>query len=268
MFFLEKDFDLLRCPKSLKSKMKKHGFCHLRGTDFSLSDEQFSDLKEIQEYFHSLPVDPYDDAGQRLRQLSRYIIIPFKQILIPRPDKSTRYVQNIRYNDEINRSSRVFDPISEEFRDSKFIQSLIYSDFHNSPFSKSDLSLPIDVGVHLIRMQATPEAPGLPTPNKLHKDGEPFTWIHLISRENVFGGENIITDNTKEKVLCHATLEAPMDTIGIVDSAVWHQVKPIFVNPLEESGFRDAILVDFTVMTPQPLSPPVLELENAEQHQA
>ena len=97
--------------------------------------------------------------------------------------------------------------------------------------------------------------PGVGVPNCLHKDGEPVTWIHLMNRKGVDGGENIITDNSQKQVLCETTLNAPLDSIGIVDEMVWHMVKPVRVAEPAAVGVRDVILVDFTPLMAAPSKP-------------
>jgi hypothetical protein len=47
----------------------------------------------------------------------------------------------------------------------------------------------------------------------------------------------------------------PLDSIGIVDDLVWHQVKPVHVDGHGKVGFRDVILIDFTPMFAVPNNP-------------
>lgn len=64
-------------------------------------------------------------------------------------------------------------------------------------FAESIWSMPVDVGVHAIRYVPRPGFPVVPTPNQLHKDGESYTFIHLIRRRGITGGENLVADNDK-----------------------------------------------------------------------
>lgn len=245
----------LKCLKETRQQMVEIGFCHLNGDDFVLTENQNAAFRRVQDHFNVLSPDPYDKVANRFRQMQRYVLIPFAGMLIPRPEQALFYKQDVTFNDEAKGIERRFEVIPERIYSSEFIRALIEYDFQNSPFDELSLSLPIDVGVHFIRLQAEPGKPGVAVPNRLHKDGEPFTWIHLINRKGVTGGENVVTDNSQANVLCEITLKKPLDSIGIVDDQVWHQVKPVYAEEQVDKGFRDVILVDFTPMVAQPLEP-------------
>ncbi|MHC2317578.1 hypothetical protein ACVIHC_004624 [Bradyrhizobium diazoefficiens] len=236
-------------------RMKTEGFCHLDAEDFVLTDEQRRSLAAVQEHFNSLPLDTYDESANRYRQLSRYVLLPFAGLLMPRPNKALNYHQNIGFNAEAKGIERQFSALPEAVRNADFLRELIMHDFANSPLDQEMLSGPIEVGVHFIRLRATPNRPGIAVPNRLHKDGEPVTWVHLMNRRDVVGGESVITDNSQAKVLCEATLNAPLESIGLVDDMVWHMVKPVRVAESATVGIRDVILVDFTPMVAVPSKP-------------
>jgi hypothetical protein len=236
-------------------QMRAKGFCHLEADDFVLTDEQRESLATVQGHFNSLPLDTYDESANRYRQLSRYVLLPFAGLLVPRPNKALIYQQNIGFNAEARGIERQFAALPEAISKADFLRELIMHDFANSPLDQEMLSGPIEVGVHFIRLWATPERPGVAVPNRLHKDGEPVTWVHLMNRRDVVGGESVITDNSQAKVLCEATLNAPLDSIGIVDDMVWHMVKPVRVAESATVGIRDVILVDFTPMIAAPSKP-------------
>lgn len=245
----------LKCLKETRQQMANIGFCYLKGDDFVLTENQNLAFRRVQDHFNVLPRDPYDEVANRYRQLSRYVLIPFAGLLIPRPEQASLYKQDVAFNDETKVVERQFEALPERIYSCEFIRALIVHDFQNSPFDEYSLSLPIDVGVHFIRLLAEPGKPGVAVPNRLHKDGEPFTWIHLVNRKGVTGGENVITDNSQANVLCETTLNNSLDSIGIADDRVWHQVKPVYAEEQVNVGFRDVILIDFTPMVAQPLEP-------------
>lgn len=237
-------------------RMKTDGYCHVEADDFMLTDEQWVSFKSVQLHFEALPLDTYDKAANRYRQLTRYVLLPYAGLLVPRPYKAITYKQDVGFNQEAMGIVRQFEAVPESICESDFLRALIMHDFANSPLDDETLAGPIEVGVHFIRLKATPNRPGVAVPNRLHKDGEPVTWIHLMNRKGVTGGENTITDNSQKQVLCEATLNAPLDSIGIVDDMVWHMVKPVQVVESATVGVRDVILVDFTPMVAAPSEPP------------
>ena len=236
-------------------RMNIDGFCHLQADDFILTEEQQASFMVIRRHFDTLPLDTYDRAANRYRQFTRYVFLPFAGLLVPRPYKAISYKQDVAFNQEAMGVARRFEPVPDSICDSDFLRALIMHDYAVSPLDDEMRAGPIEVGVHFIRLKATADRPGVGVPNCLHKDGEPVTWIHLMNRKGVDGGENIITDNSKKQVLCETTLNAPLDSIGIVDEMVWHMVKPVRVAEPAAVGVRDVILVDFTPLMAAPSKP-------------
>ncbi len=145
--------------------------------------------------------------------------------------------------------ARKFEDLESDTIHNPFLLALIDFDFMNTPFSAEDSSYPIDVGVHLIRLEASPGQPGTSSPDCLHKDGEPFTFIHLIRRFQAEGGRSVVADNDK-KILTAVTLSRRLETIAVSDRDVYHQVEKIETPRGADRGFRDVLLVDFTPMKP------------------
>lgn len=251
------EFDnTLVCRVNAYQTMKSMGYCQLDSDDFNLTDEQKSDLSFIQRHFDSLALDPYDEKSGRYRQHSKYVLLPCLHLLVPQSSEHAySYKQDVGFNDEVIGEARKFQPVPDEILSNKLIASLILHDFKNSPLYQYADTVPMEVGIHFIRMKATFSSPSISVPNRLHKDGEPCTWIHLINRNGVSGGENIITDNTQTNILCNQIMLRPLDSIGIVDDLVWHQVKPIHVEEQGKVGYRDVMLIDFTPMFAMPNNP-------------
>lgn len=232
---------------SIKRRMFRDGFCHIRARDMNLTRDELSNLEAIQLHFDSLGQDLYNREANRFRQMRRYTFLPYLGLLIPRPTAASAYQQTLHLNPEAGGQVRKFDPIPTKMASNPLLYALILRDFALTKFSKEQLAGPIDVGVHLIRMRAEKDKPGFSVPNCLHRDGEPYTFSHLVKRVNVTGGENVVADNNK-KIIYETTLEEPLDTIGVVDSQVYHQAKPVLVKTNATVGYRDVILIDFTPM--------------------
>jgi len=231
----------------IRRRMFRDGFCHLPSPDLNLSRGELSNLQAIQRHFDSLAQDVYNRDANRFRQIRRYTLLPYVDFLAPRLIAASAYLQALNFNPEAGGQVRNFEAIPDKIANNPLLHALILRDFALSTFNKEELAGPIDVGVHFIRMRAEKEKPGISVPDCLHKDGEPFTFIHLVNRVNVTGGENVVADNNK-RIILETTLEEPLDTIGVVDSKVYHQAKRVLVKTGETSGYRDVILIDFTPM--------------------
>lgn len=251
---MRKQLDLA-CSANAKQQMIENGFCYVHGHQFLLSDELRNDFSKVRQRFNELPRDPYGGGANRFRNLRRYSLLPYADVLVPRPPEASTYEQSVALNKDAGGFVRRFEAIPDRLVSSRFLLALIKFDFNNSVFSESAMNTPIDVGVHLIRLLAEPGKPGAGVPDCLHKDGEPFTFIHLVDRVDVVGGESIVADNDK-RTLFETTLEQPMDTIGVVDEQVYHQVKRVNVKEGVSRGYRDVILIDFTPMVADPMHIP------------
>ena len=117
------------------------------------------------------------------------------------------------------------------------------------------------VGLHLIRLEVNKRHPiSVSSPDCLHRDGEFFTFAHLIQRKGVVGGVNTIgtlkaegakVENlTSEQIIDQFMLDTPLQGYGVYDAAVSHAVESIRLSPGEEYGMRDILLVDFTPVIP------------------
>ncbi|MEO1278705.1 MAG: 2OG-Fe dioxygenase family protein [Planctomycetota bacterium] len=201
----------------------------------------------IRAYDH-LPVDHYSRDGNRFRRHQRFVLVPRPLTLIP--TAVSQYSQSLRLNPRDGDTIRDFEPLPSELVQNAFLRALILHDFENSPFASiSSNNLAYDVGLHLVRLRPRLGQPAISSPNRLHKDGEWITWIHLVSRHNVSGGESLVTDNDKE-LLLRSTLRRPLDTLGVWDHSVYHHVSQVDVAEGHDEGYRDVLLVDFTPMVP------------------
>lgn len=236
----------LTCSNYPKPELLRQGYCFVPGNTFELTPSQWQGLEIVKRQFDLLRADPYAPSANRFRQFRRYTLLTYGG-LFPRPGEETKYEQSLNLNNEAGGYERHFDPIPDHLADSDFLKDLILFDFDNSEFQRSQLNAPIEVSLHFIRMLATPNMPGVSVPDCLHKDGEPYTWIHLVNRLDVDGGESLVADNDK-RLLFQKTLEQPLDTVGVVDDMVYHQAKRVYVRNGVLRGHRDVILIDFTPM--------------------
>lgn len=108
----------------------------------------------------------------------------------------------------------------------------------------------VQVGVHLIKVIAKPDCPGVSSPGVLHKDGEPYTFIHLVERKNITGGLSTVASNDKATLL-EIALRNALDTIAVSDADVFHNVDAIHVEPGYDQGFRSVLLIDFSPLKPE-----------------
>ncbi|MCP5067117.1 MAG: 2OG-Fe dioxygenase family protein [bacterium] len=226
--------------------LRESGFVVLQGEDFIVPAALTEPLDTFALAYDHLPQDRYSEAGCRFRRHQRLVLIPRPLTVIP--TDVSNYAQSMLLNSEEGGAVREFEPLPDDLATNSFLQALIRFDFDHSPFaSVRSGNLAYDVGLHLIRTRARPGRPAVASPNKLHKDGEWVTWIHLVSRQGIRGGESVVADNDKQ-ILMRATLAQRLDTVAVWDESVFHHVDPVEVAEGEDEGYRDVLLIDFTPM--------------------
>jgi hypothetical protein len=194
-----------------------------------------------------MPPDPHAADGNRDRRYGKFIFYPWSKKMQPWPMHS--YQQSASLNPEASGEARKLPPLTLTIENNQFLQKLTFADFAVTPFDDDAQQYPMAVNVHIIKMKARPGVPGTSSPNTLHKDGEPFTFVHLLKRKNISGGETVVADNDM-RTLFTTTLEETLDTVVVRDDAVFHQVKEVFVLPGIPEGYRTALLIDFTPLKP------------------
>ena len=150
--------------QSPRQDLERQGYVCFKGSDLSVPQHLQEDLNSLRRDYETLPLDQYCESGNRHRRHSRYVLLPWLNLLEARP-------------------------ISH------------------------------------------------------------FTFIHLIERHGITGGESLVADNDK-RPLVRMTLDDRLDTVTLSDKDVYHHVEPIEVAPGESEGYRDVLLIDFTPMHP------------------
>lgn len=94
------------------------------------------------------------------------------------------------------------------------------------------------------------------SPNTLHQDGEPFTFVHLVTYKNVIGGTSTVAttncaglkrEDVDEKfILDEFDLINPLDSYGVCDQKVSHYVKGVKKGKDPQPAERGVLLIDFT----------------------
>lgn len=247
----------IRCAANVPENLRGRGFCRITPAEYIIPPGLVPALEALTDQCRDLPLDPRARNGERRRRHGRYLLLPWMDVLVFRP--VTTYYQDAAVNTEDGGVSREFAGLTPAMQRNEFLHELIRFDFAQLPLTSAELTQPWDVGCHFIEMCARCGRPGLASPDRPHKDGEPFTYIHLLRRENITGGASAIYANAEVngklvpgKLLFEDTLDGMMDTLLAKDDAVFHQVKRIDVIDGLDAGSRLVLLIDFSPMVPKP----------------
>jgi hypothetical protein len=245
--------------KSLvRNDLKTKGFSFLSCSEIHLSQDLDLPLACLASIYDESP----SDGANRRRFYGRYVMGPYATVdtfdLRPYSSSfmSSDYQQASDINPEQHGVMRSYAPLPASVWSNALLKELVFFDLSLLPIRDFWLNAgrsPLSVGIHLLRMVAFPGRPGMPTPSVPHQDGEPFTFIHLISRRGVSGGESQIFRNdpveganARGPLLLQTTLENSLDSIVIWDRQVFHHVTPISVVEKMTEGTRDVLIIDFT----------------------
>ncbi|SIS45485.1 2OG-Fe dioxygenase family protein [Salimicrobium flavidum] len=219
------------------------------------------DLEEVKQEFEGLPVDAYAKELNRYRKYARAVIIPGTDEVQWLPSIQTEEGEMYKYfqgsfNPEYTNSARDFPAISAGLRSNRLLNDIVMFDYKQTFWREEDMLLPVHAGIHFVKLEVENEDDiAVSSPNHLHQDGEPFTFAHLIHRQNVEGGLNAIgtpevAGNVPEEVedsqlLKKMTLTEPLESYGVFDPMVSHYVAPVTKGEEDMKGQRSMILIDF-----------------------
>lgn len=251
-------------------EIKVAGFSEVKLKPSDLIKHGKKDLDILQDAFHHLPADPYGgESANRFRAYSKFLIMPWSEEICEIPSAETEAGKVVGYfqgefNPEQQKSSiRYLKAIPQSIRQGKLLKALIRHDYRATFWNRNQSYHPIHVGVHMVRLCVSKNNPvAVSSPNFVHRDGEQFTFAHLIDRKNCTGGENVIAKREaanleiskldKSDILKKFGLKQPLHTYGVCDKMVSHYVSPLKFIPSQKGfGYRHILLIDFSAMAQQ-----------------
>jgi hypothetical protein len=247
------------------SQLATHGYCRFQVTEVADGDVHAA-VEPLRQALDELPPDPYGRSRNRYRRYSQAVLLPWCSRLEWIPDlcdSSGAYTEYFQgdYNPEYPGSRRRFASLTPELKDDPTVQQLIWHDFQLTSWNDGQLVRPFNVGVHLVKLLATESgAPAFSSPDLLHQDGEPYTFVHLVARDNAVGATNVIAaphcsgcrpeEVAPSFILDQFELHEPLDSYGIEDRAVSHYVSEVQRGREPRPGVRAALLIDYTPLAP------------------
>lgn len=253
---------------SLKSKLLEDGFIRFSGAEIAFSREDHLAWRAFCERnFAAMPADPYCRVGLRKRRHATYVFLPWNDTISAAPtvlnptnqQQSYAYYQGPAQQPEHGGVVRYFMPVLPDQRLNPALLTLMRFDF--SLISWPYGAMPVSVHVSVVSLEPQANEPAVITPNAIHQDGEPYTFVHLVERRGVSGGLNFITrpqhvdklpaQLNADGILSEFVLEEPMDSFGVDDKAVAHYLSPVMATS-ERAGpsYRRAVAIDFTPLAP------------------
>jgi hypothetical protein len=226
------------------ANIAKIGYAHVSGDEFAISSNIEKSWNLLQEDWEHLPPDNYlrDGRQYRLRRYGRFSYLPSSDEVLPL--SHAPFVQSEKTNKLYGGLQRKFAEIRTETYRNLFLHELIKSNFSHFPIDNIMTTNHWEIGVHQIRIDATINEPGEPTPEGIHRDGNNFVAMHLIRRQNGSGGLSTIYDNDKIPLQV-VILVKPLDSIFVEDGRVMHDVTTFHPQNKKLRGIRDMLVITY-----------------------
>lgn len=230
--------------RGIQDALQERHFTQVDGASYRLADDLAAAQRLFFREWNHLEPDDYlrDGSSFRRRRFALFYFSPGSNELLPLPPDT--YFQSLDINPYAGGIGRRFAPVRPPVVRNDFLHELIRLLFRQLPIKPNRLSHPWLVDIHLIRITATAEEQGEPTPEGPHHDGEEFGVIQLVQRRNVAGGISTVYSNEEEPVWS-STLQEPMDTLMLWDPYVLHAVSPIHPADPDEPAIRDTLLIGY-----------------------
>ncbi len=257
----------IRLPNSARPNLESNGYCRFRADDIVPAYGANGGIARLRAAVEKLPPDPHAPLANRYRRYSNAVLLPWCRKLEWMPNRHshagpyTEYYQEPEFNPEFPAVVRRMPPLEDGLKGDPFLNDLIWHDFDLTFWTEVQLTRPFVVGVHLVKLLAAHEGSrAVSSPNHLHQDGEPFTFVHLVVRENAVGARTVVAepgcggrmpeDVDREQIHAEFELTLPLDSYGVHDRTVSHYVSALERGPEERPGIRAALLTDFTPLVP------------------
>jgi hypothetical protein len=254
--------------KDARNSLEIEGFAFIPGIQVKAAMGG-ANITTLVEAARSAPADPYDRTGSRFRRYHQATFFPWCNRIVPNPPFQdgpnltpySTYFQAKHFNIEYGNQRRRFAPFSDELLASHALSTLTNVCFRLIPRwrLKGDGRWPVLVGMHLIRLESDGRRAAVATPNHAHQDGEPFTFVIMLERNNIDGGVSYIVqagcagrhpdDLSDSEVLASVTLTETLDIAAVDDARVAHHVTGVLGKD-GRPGFRSVLLLDYSELQP------------------
>ncbi len=231
--------------RSLQASLSQDGFVFVRAEAMRRALLPFGPLDDWAAFAASwdqLDLDEHMADGGRYRRRRHAVFAAGPQGPIERQTHQPHY-QALDYNPLNGGVARWFAPVTPAVGAGQSLQTILA--FTRALFSRlAPATEQWRIEVHQFRIEARPDAAGLPTPEGLHRDGVDFVLVLLVNRVNIASGTTSI-HAADGRELGRFTLTAPLDAALVDDARVAHGVTP--VNAIEPAApaYRDVLVVTF-----------------------
>jgi len=204
-----------------------------------------SDWEAFVASWDDLQLDTYLPDGHRYRRRRHATLSARAGDTAPRVELHRPHYQSLDYNPLVGGIERWFEPIRPQIIAGPTMQHVIA--FGCRLFSALRPDTDWHIECHQFRIEARRDAPGLPTPEGVHRDGVDYVLVLLVRRTNIESGTTTVHD-LDGRLLGSFTLAEPCDAALVDDARVKHGVTPVTAIDAERPACRDVLVVTFRAL--------------------
>ena len=201
--------------------------------DYKLQRTANIDFSVFDPFFANLPLDPYIQGTFRRRRFSRFAGPPDNFSRLPHK----YFEQSLSVNRLAGGIKRDFPELEDQLVALPQFQMLVA---RFVDFSKVDPET-AEIGIHQIRIVASPDEVGEPAPEGIHKDGFDFVGIFCINRRNLIGAETHLYEEPSASPIFAKELQ-PGEFVLVNDRRLYHFTSSIELAGAGE-GTRDVFVM-------------------------
>lgn len=231
---------------TLRDALRGPGYAFVPGATMRPQLEAFAGLEdwlEFSESWNDLPVDNYMADHGRYRRRRHAVYSVARDGHFSRLPAQPHH-QALDYNPVNGGIERWFEPVRADLGEGPSMRAVL--GFCRQLFAAvaGTPSHAWKVEVHQFRIEAQAGAPGLPTPEGMHRDGVDYVLVLLVRRSNVRSGTTLI-GSLDGAFRSSFTLASPFDAALVDDHRVYHGVTAVETIDPAQAAWRDVLVVTF-----------------------
>ena len=225
-----------------RAALRQPGFCFASDSVMRtlLSSAALAAWPSFAQSWNDLVLDAYmrDEGRYRKRRHAAFNVSALGKITaLP----AQPHYQSLDYNPLNGGIARYFAPILPANSESPIFYELLQR------FAELIQPLCADVQnwlaeAHQFRIEPTPDAAGLPTPEGVHRDGVDYVLVLMVARENIEAGTTTVHLAGGLEV-GNFTLSQPLEAVWLDDSRIFHGVTAVHARNPELPAYRDVLVL-------------------------
>ena len=229
--------------RSIAAALRGEGFVFLRGRTLRAELERstrLADWEAFRDSWEALEPDTYlAETGRRRRRRHAVYEISPEGESVRQPHQA--HYQAEEYNTLQGGIPRFFEPIAADIGAGPTLTAYLRFAWQTfSPLAGAERRWRAEA--HQMRIEASAEHPGEPTPEGPHRDGVDYVLVALVARRNIVSGTTTIF-TSQGAPLGAFTLTEPFDAALVDDARVWHGVTAVQPQDPSLPASRDVLVL-------------------------